>query len=168
MPQNFSQYFRALQILFFSLLFGQIGIISVLYFVRQPVVGEQLLQQDFIIKMLPVGLVLLMGIAFFLSRKKLESARNQATLKEKLAGYRAASIMKWAPVEGGTLICAVLFFVHNNITFLYFAVAMLVLFATRFPSRQRLINELDLNANEQMTLDDPNAEVAETPNRYGT
>ena len=165
MSQNFSQYFRTLQILFFSLFFGQIGIISVLYFVRQPPVVEQLLQQDFILKVLPVGLVLLMGLAFFLNRKKLETARNQATLKEKLAEYRAASIMKWAPLEGGTLICAVLFFVNNNITYLYYAVVMLALFATRFPSRQRLMSELDLSVNEQMTLDDPNAEVAETTER---
>jgi hypothetical protein len=39
---------------------------------------------------------------------------------------------------------------------------MIVLFATQFPSRQRLVNDLDISANEQMRLDDPNAMVAQS------
>lgn len=165
MPQNFSQYFRALQILFFALLIGQISVVIVLYIVHTPVESEGVQDDKTFMLILTVALALLSGFAFFMNRKKLESARAQTTLKEKLADYRSACIIKWAPLEGGALISAVLFFVTGNVFFLSFAATMIAFFATQFPSRQRLINELDLTANEQMILDDPNAVVYDAPNR---
>jgi hypothetical protein len=161
MTQNFSQYFRALQILFFALLAGQIGVTILLYVVHTPPTVDASWAQE-VTTWLPLLLVLQAGLAFFLSRKKLESARSQPTVEGKLEGYRVASILKWALLEGGTLISVVLFFVLGNITFLYYAGMMIVLFATQFPSRQRLVNDLDISANEQMRLDDPNAMVAQS------
>ncbi|MCC6281508.1 MAG: hypothetical protein IT262_12965 [Saprospiraceae bacterium] len=165
MPQNFAQYFRTLLILFSALLFGQVAVVAIFYFIIKPPVNEQVLPYDTVVQVLPVVLLLLAGLAFFFNRKKLEAARAQSDIKGKLADYRAASILKWGPVESGTLISAVLFFLTGKILFVYYAVAMIALFATQFPSRQRLISELDLSVNDQMILDDPNAEVAETARR---
>ena len=100
-----------------------------------------------------------------MNRKKLESAQAQTTLKEKLTDYRAACILKWAPLEGGALISAALFFITGNAFFLGSVTMLIVFFAIQFPSRQRLINDLDLTATEQMILDDPNAVVYDAPTR---
>jgi len=163
MPQNFAQYFRALQILFFALLIGQISVVAVLYVIHNPAESDAPQDATIFKLALTILLALLSGFAFFMNRKKLESARAQTTLKEKLTDYRTACIIKWAPLEAGALISAVLFFVTGNAFFLGFATMMIVFFATQFPSRQRLINELDLTATEQMALDDPNAVVYDAP-----
>jgi len=165
MSQNFSQYFRALQILFFALLIGQISVVVVFYIVHTPVESEGVQHDKTFMLILTMALVLLSGFAFFMNRKKLESARAQTTLKEKLTDYRAACIIKWAPLEAGALISAVLFFVTGNAFFLSFAATMIAFFATQFPSRQRLINELDLTAAEQLTLDNQDAIVYDAPKR---
>ena len=161
MQQNFSQYFRALQILFFALLAGQIGVTILLYLIHTPPAVDASWTQE-VATWLPLLLALQAGLAFFLSRKKRESARSESTLEAKLDGYRVASIPKWALLEGGTLISAVLFFAWGDITFLYYAGIMIALFATQFLSRQRLVDDLDLSASEQMILDDPNTIVAQS------
>ena len=161
MQQNFSQYFRALQILFFALLAGQTGMMIVIYNIREQSVGDTSFT-DMVAKWLPLWLIAQAGLAFFLNRQKLETARSKSTVPEKLEAYRIASVLKWALLEGGTLISIVLFFVWGATPFIYYAIIMAALFATQFPSRQRLINELDISANEQMILDDPNAMVAQT------
>lgn len=165
MSQNFAQYFRALQILFFALLIGQISVVIVLYLTYEPRESDASQDVTTFKLALTILLALLAGISFFMNRKKLESARAQTTLKEKLSDYRAASILKWAPLEGGALISAVLFFVTGNVFFLGFATMMIVFFATQFPSRQRIINDLDLTATEQIILDDPDAVVYDAPGR---
>lgn len=165
MSQNFAQYFRSLQILFFALLIGQITVVTVLYLTYEP--RESDVPQDattFKIA-LTILIVLLTWISFFMNRKKLESAQAQTTLKEKLTDYRAACILKWAPLEGGALISAALFFITGNAFFLGSVTMLIVFFAIQFPSRQRLINDLDLTATEQMILDDPNAVVYDAPTR---
>jgi hypothetical protein len=161
MQQNFSQYFRSLQILFFALLVGQISVMIIVYNIRETPVGDMAFI-DMVAKWLPLLLIVQAGLAFFLNRQKLETARSKSTVAEKLETYRIASVLKWALLEGGTLISIVLFFVWGATPFIYYAIVMAALFATQFPSRQRLINELDISANEQMILDDPNTMVAET------
>lgn len=164
MPQNFAQYFRSLQILFFALLAGQILVTITLFTVYEPSTSGEFSDEETLRFIFPLLVIMLAGLAFFLYRKKLESARAQPTLKEKLMDYRVAGVLKWAPIESATLISVVLFFISGKQYYLYAAIAIIAIFATQFPSRQRLVNELDLSASEQMTLDDPNAEVAESRN----
>ncbi|HOY06472.1 MAG TPA: hypothetical protein PLO67_13770 [Saprospiraceae bacterium] len=161
MQQNFSQYFRSLQILFSALLVGQIVVMVIIYNIQEPPAGDMAFKNT-VAKWLPLLLIVQAGLAFFLNRTKLETARSKSTIEEKLEDYRIASVLKWALLEGGTLISIVLFFVWGPVLFFYYAIIMAALFATQFPSRQRLINELDISANEQMILDDPNAMIAQS------
>ncbi|MBL7779992.1 MAG: hypothetical protein JNM22_02160 [Saprospiraceae bacterium] len=162
LPLNFAQYFRHLQIFFFALLAGQILICAVLYFVYQPQEGISPFQQDWVLKAWPFALVALMVVGFFLNRRILASANEKNRLADKLATYRIASIQKWAMTEGGTLISALLFFETGNQQYLNLAGVAIAYFATQFPSRQHLTEVLDLSANDQATLDDPNAIVFES------
>lgn len=161
MSQNFSQYFRALQILFFALLAGQILVAATVYMVYEPATLENP-DAKLYIDLFGVFALAMAGLAFFLNRKKLETARQQTDMKQKLADYRTACILKWALIEGATIMSVVLFFVTGKTNFLGIASVLIVYFATQFPSRQRLVRELDLSVSERMMLDDPNAMVADT------
>ncbi len=160
---NFAQYLRSLQILFIALLAGQVIVCTVLYFVYEPQEVTFFFREAWLEKVWPLVLIALIAFAFFLNRRKLESARSNNALSGKLADYRIASIMKWAMTEGSTLISALIFFESGKEIFLVMAGTTIAYFATQFPSRSRLVNELDLSANEQMTLDDPSAVVFESP-----
>lgn len=160
---NFAQYLRSLQILFIALLAGQVIVCTVLYFVYEPQEETFFFREAWLEKVWPLVLIGLIGISFLLSRRKLESARLNNTLSGKLADYRVASIMKWAMTDGGTLISALIFFESGKEIFLVMAGASIAYFATQFPSRSRLLTELNLSASEQMTLDDPGAVVFESP-----
>lgn len=168
MPQNFNQYLRTLQALFFALLAGQILATAVLYFIEKPVAGNEIASSTVPEKTMTLALVVLAGLAYFLYHKKVESARVQTGLKEKLSDFRMACILKWAPLEVGTLSSAVLYFLTGKMFFVGMAVTVIAMFASQFPSRQRIITELDLSATEQMTLDDPNEIVAEALRSWGT
>lgn len=160
---NFAQYFRSLQILFAALLAGQIIVCTVLYFLYQPQEGVSPFQQEWVLKTWPFILVALMVLGFFLNRRILASASEKNHLSDKLATYRVASIQKWAMTEGGTLISALLFFETGHQQYLNLAGVAIAYFATQFPLRQHLTEVLNLSANDQMTLDDPNAAVFESP-----
>lgn len=161
--QNFAQYFRSLQILFFALLFAQIAICAILWVVRSSEAPTAEFQEDFWLQGITVfALFLLVGSLFF-RKKMVDQARAQEGLSAKLSQYRSAQIIGWALMEGTTLINVVFFFLSGKMEFLYIAGVVVAMYATRAPSKMKLVNELELSAGEQNTLDDPNAEVFEPP-----
>lgn len=161
--QNFAQYFRGLQILFFGLLAGQILMCCVCWYVRETRDEPLEFQED----------TWLQGIAFFslaaaggsllLRKKMMESARAQSSLMAKFAGARTANITGWAMTEGATLINAVFFFLSARIEYLYTAAAVIVFFATQIPVRTKIIAELELSSAEEASLDDPDNIVIDVP-----
>lgn len=161
--QNFADYFRALRILFFALLAGQILVAIVVYFTQETPPENSSFAQESWLQGAAGFAILMMGLSMFLRKKKVESARNQATIKQKLAEYRLANVQGWALVEGPSLVCTILFMLSGNPEFLYLTAALVCFFATQGPSRDKLVRELDLNGAEQAMLDDPNAEVADLP-----
>ena len=163
--QNFVQYFRALQVLFFALLAGQIIMATVLWFAVSPSSAPttEFAALDYIF----IGLCAL-GAAnsFFLGKKLTEIAREKPDLPSKLAAYRTARILRYALLEGPVLVCLVgFFFVTVNYFLLAAAAAGIVLFATQVPRRDVLVSELDLTMAEQAKLDDSDEMVAEAPKK---
>ncbi len=159
----FSQFFRALQILFFALLAGQILICFVFLFLMES--GSQIpsFQVGSWLPGVTVISLLLLGAAMFIRKKSTDWAKEKTSLKEKLGAYRGAQVSGWAITEAATLINGVCFFLSGKIEFLYIAGAVIAFFFTQMPLKNKLINELDLDFNDQNLLDDPNADVADPP-----
>jgi|JI10StandDraft_1071094.scaffolds.fasta_scaffold857053_2 hypothetical protein len=161
--QNFAQYFRAIQTLFFGLLSGQVMVCAVLWFVQNEQTAAPGFQEDRWLQFTITFSLFLLGVSYFVRKNLIEKARPQETLIAKLRQYRQAILVGWALIEGATLLNAVFFFLSGKIEFLYIAGALIALFITQIPTKPKLINELDLNTTDQSVLDDPNAEVVDAP-----
>ncbi len=157
---NFAQYQRGLGFFFFSLVAGSLLILAMFYFL-QPEPSESLEGETATIYIPLLVLGLLVG-AFFLGRNRIEAAREQRDLKEKLTAYRAALILRWAMIEGGVLLCGVFFFLSREMLLLAVAGVGLVALLLFIPSRGRTLADMDLSSSEQAQLDDPNFIIFET------
>ncbi|MBK8555614.1 MAG: hypothetical protein IPL65_07520 [Lewinellaceae bacterium] len=156
MEQNGKQFLQSLSVLFYSLLGGQLLVGLVLYFFFPPV--PEAGPDDVFQFVLPVVLVSCIGLSLLLAPKRIAMAKEAQTLEAKLLGYRSAWVMRWALVEGGTLLCLVgYFFVSGNILFLVMAGVGIVFFGTQLPpSSDRLVSDLALSSQERSRLEDPN------------
>lgn len=105
----FSQFFRALQTLFFALVAGQIMICLVFMFLQETDPPTPNVQIGSWLPGITAGSLILLGAALFLRKKLTESAKEKSSLKEKLAGYRVAQFTGWVIIEVATLINGVCF-----------------------------------------------------------
>lgn len=165
--QNFAQYLRSLQVMFFGLLVGQLLIALVLWLNVQPpqVPNTQFVAFDFAI----IGIwCVAVAASYFVSKKLTENARENPDLTGKLGAYRVARIVRYALLEMPVLVCLIsFFFVTANYALLALAAVGIAVFATQAPRREPIISELDLTAAEQFRLDDPNELVAEITKKKG-
>lgn len=166
--QNFAAYLRTLRILFIALMGSQVMVVIMLYFLKQQQTPEpRATDIALLLQISPILIASIVGISFFLYRKKLADALAQPDLIGKLTAYRAALLLRWAPLEGVVILTSVLYFLTGIITLLYAAVAMILLLATQWPTRARIVTNLELSTDEQLTIDDPNTVVSEISQRLG-
>ena len=158
--QTSKEYFKGLSILHGALAIGQVLIGGILYYIS----GDEdenainLLQIfTYVVPLLLVGGLL--G-STFLSKRLIEKAKSLPDLKDKLGSYRGALIVKWALMEGPTLIAMMAFFLTSNLNFLIMAGAMLAFFVTTNPSISKTIQDLSLSRDEQVLLGRPDEIVA--------
>lgn len=147
-------YLRSLQILFLSMLVGQIMIFVILWLFVVPPGPPGIYQGYFDLAIIGVWFVLQV-LPFYIVPRLLDAARSKTDFKEKLAAYRAAQIARFGLTEASVLICMIsYFFVTANYLLLGLAALGVARFATFMPNRSRIVNELDLTAKEEMMLDE--------------
>jgi hypothetical protein len=78
--------------------------------------------------------------------------KNKTTLLEKLTGYQAALIVRFALLEGPSLFAIVVFTLTNNWFFLLISVCIIVYFITLRPGTEKVADDLQLNYDEKLEL----------------
>lgn len=99
----------------------------------------------------------------FVRLYKINKLKLETDLKMKLAGYRAATIIRLALLEGPALFTVIAFLLTGDTNFLLYTSFMLLLFAMIRPTMERAIKELNLDEREVLKIQDPNEFVAELP-----
>ena len=145
-----SNYLKALSVLYTALLSGQI-IFALLAFalVSTGNFASKMPQAENIFFILVPALIIsarLGGTAMY--KKKIQEALNAGTLTEKLALYRAATITRCALLEGSVLFAIITYLLTNKIALLAFAAGGLLLFYMLKPTKEKIINELNISAEE--------------------
>jgi len=147
--------FKALQILHKALLTGMFffSIISVVIIVM----GKTTSIDSHTSKILQV-IVLLFSFAsitagFFLFNKRMLSINTMATAAERISIYRAAAIIRWVMIEAPVLFSIISFLLTGNYAFPGLAVALMIVFATTAPSKNKIIQQLQLNEKEVQQLE---------------
>ena len=105
-----------------------------------------------------IALIGLIGSSSFFKRK-LNACRAKQLLNEKLTEYRSALILKFAIIDGTTLILIIFYLLTGELIILTAAGLLIIIFTTYIPMKAKLINDLALSFTDRQILDDPNNEI---------
>lgn len=162
--QNFQQYQKSNTIVFAALLIGQVFFASFAVFFNQtqgPLNGGDDVSRMVFMIVVPVFFLATYTIGNMIANKRVKLAKEEKQLKTKMEAYRSVNIIKYAMLEGTAFFSIITYLLTGEYLLVGFAVMIMLLFATYFPSKEKLVRELELNSGEQAILEDPDAVVAE-------
>ncbi|MEJ7693924.1 hypothetical protein [Daejeonella sp.] len=99
-----------------------------------------------------------LAVAGFLGGKtifqnQLADIAGKASLKEKLAAYSSAFLVRVAFMEAPTLFATIAFFLTGNLACLAVAALMILYFLTLSPGREKVEEDLELSFQEKAVWD---------------
>ncbi|MDJ1499342.1 hypothetical protein [Xanthocytophaga agilis] len=152
------QYFLTQSIIHLALMMGQILFAIVTFYIGQtsPLPGNEELKQTFTY-LIPLVALTCLAAAFLLFTILLKKAKEKASLSQKISAYGTAMIVRYALLEAPSLLSIIAFFLTGNYTFLSVFGLVIILFIFLRPSKDKLIQELELDSNEEMLINTPDA-----------
>lgn len=158
------EYFQALSILHASLILGQVLMVGIIYFFANAdealVSGTQATGQSwvYLIGALAIVGVLVSAQLYGMRLKKLQEMKD---LTAKLAGYRSALVTRYAILEIPSLLSIIGYYLTNNLLLLIFTGLIIILLFIYRPTTERLVADLDLSAEEQAKISNPDTVIAD-------
>lgn len=147
------QILLSLRMIFFAMLIGQLLFLTIVFILRSQGVDfgfEDLVNPLLVIVLLVSAISVIVGKQVF--NKKIERAKNQKTLLQKLEAYRVAFIVRLAFVECAVLLALIIFMLTSSYYFSGIAVILILLFMTFQPSKSSVSMSLELSLDEQSEL----------------
>lgn len=143
--QDSKTYLRVNTILHFALLAGQV--LLAIVFIALTGKTEIILNPEGDIFFILVPGVALFGIfvSGFMFKKFLEQAHSKTTLHEKFSMYRPALVVRFALLEGPSLLGLVAYFLNGNLFYIFISAFVMVYFFTLRPTKEKLENDLKLD-----------------------
>ncbi len=162
--QTSQQYFTSLSIIHGAMLAGQVLFAAVAWFLNQDGALGDPESVAALRVAVPVALIGgLVGHQFF-TRSRLPQLQQKETLGEKLTGYRTFLIVRYALLEGPTLLALVTYLLGGELTVLLVAGAVMAYFAILRPTREGAIQALQLQGDQERQVRDPEAKVIPVSN----
>lgn len=155
MQQNFKQYFSILRLLHLSMMVAVIVFGSITHFVLIPVPDFKPNDHAALfVNIAAVYLAVAIAISYWLFGIRLNVAKQQSSLSDKLNTYRAATIIRFALIEGALLLTVVFYLLTGNLVLLGIAGIGLVVLALLHPNPVKLKVDLDLSPTDLARLED--------------
>ncbi|MBI9066976.1 MAG: hypothetical protein JEZ09_06765 [Salinivirgaceae bacterium] len=156
------KYIINLKTIHFAMVFGLLSFFVIALFLKEPISREELILSEIKPSLINVYFLILGIFSFFglivgeiLSRKKIEQARTKILLIEKVNEYMAAKIIKYAMLEAPTLLAIVFYLMAPLLGFVVLTIALLALLLISYPSKSRIIQELNLKKQEMQIFNSP-------------
>lgn len=157
--QTPKQYLRSMQLVHIALLLGMIIFAGVTYYMN-PSTEINMFESGAFIFVVPVIIMLGILLGNFIFKKLINRTFKQESLKSKLDNYLSALIIKLAFIEGPSLLALVAYLLSGNLVYLLFAVVLMIYFFTLKPSKQSIINTLNLTGDLKTQFDKENEKVS--------
>ena len=125
-----SPIFNQLNIIFLSMLAGQVLLLGIIHFV----VGVSPDQDDSMIIIIPVILASAMVGAYMIYQNRKGQAAELETLEEKVAHYRSSAMLRLALMEGAVLLSIIAYFLEGNTMYLSYIAVGIMTFGYYRPS----------------------------------
>lgn len=153
MQQTTKAYLTSLSIIHTALIMGQLLFAGVTFYLNNS--GQYMPDKSLnTVFMLVVPGLVIVGIvasnALFSSRIK--NIKEKQDFSAKLEAYRSVSIMRWALLEGPSLFAIICYFLTGNNKFLLMAGILIVIFVLKRPSKDKLVQDLELNQAESVLI----------------
>ena len=153
---NNTSNIKSLKIFYFATVIGvvlfAVIILSIARF-SQPPAEKVMDYADFRLILASVLAVFFFVVARNSYSRKTTAIRNSSVnISEKLNLYRTALISYISLCEAPALLALVLFLTSNNYLLLVVSGIMILVMASKFPSRERLIADMSLDGSEQQEL----------------
>ncbi|MEO1448179.1 MAG: hypothetical protein AAFV07_01560 [Bacteroidota bacterium] len=152
MSTSNASYLRVLQILFGALIMGLVAFSAIVFFlVEGQEMGGSDLGMQFLIIVVGVT-VASIAAGMLISKRVLDDIKPDAKVGEKLDRYRSAQLVRYVTAEGPGLLAQIGFLLTGEKQ--YFALGALLLGYLLWmrPTRDKIIQDLNLNQEEQKAL----------------
>ncbi|GAB1309380.1 hypothetical protein KH5_20630 [Urechidicola sp. KH5] len=143
---------KAIQAIYAALIVGVVIAIVVFYFsVEQTIFVIDAANSKTIL--VPVGAFFGLAINNFFFNRTVNAIDKDVDLQVKLAQYQTANILRAALLEGPAFFAIFTFSNTGNIYFLMFAIALIIVMAFHFPTKEKFIDAFDLSFKEKSKLE---------------
>lgn len=164
MQQNFKQYFSILRLLHLSMTATVIIFGLVAHFVLIPVPDFKPNDNAALfVNIAAAYLTIAVALSYWLFGVRLNVAKQQSSLSDKLNTYRTATIIRFALIEGALLLTVVFYLLTGKPVLLGIAGIGLVVLALLHPNPVKLKMDLDLSPAELTRLEDDTDMVVQLP-----
>ena len=156
-PLTSKQYFKALTIIFYALIAGQIAFMLIAFF--SPYFFEKLILSDKeqMYAALLVSFICVFGFSFsrLYFKKSLNRLIQQENLIEKMQKYQRLIVIKYAAWETPSICAIIAAFLTGNTIFLTFSILLILLLFVDKPSKEKAIKELCLSGEDAQKINTP-------------
>lgn len=163
--QNGKQYLRGVSIIFYGIMGGMAMFLAAILFITTTPEQENRSENPQVYYALLGGLFL---IAFLVRRfwkpRRLETIRAMGTIKEKLNNYRSLLVIQMATAEIIFMFSSIFYMLTHQVFFVGISAGIIATYLLLRPSKDNLIDELDLSDDEIILFEDEAAAVADVRN----
>ena len=149
-------YIKALQIMFKALLAGPLVLAAIAILLYSQKGLTSLVDKRTGNVFMYVAIIITIScvaMSYKLFSQKLEEAKQQSDLTEKLNGYRAAFITQLGLCEGPSLFAVICYFLTGNVALLVILAFALLNFGRIYPTKQKITQQLELDNQEENMVD---------------
>ena len=149
---NPRMFFKKIAIIHVAMLAGQVLFGAVVFFITLKPVFDTKPGNDPLFYMAPLMIVFGMVVGSFLYKQQVAKLADKPTLTEKLMGYQAALIIRFALAEGPALFSIVCFMLTGNLFYLLCTGINVLYFIWIRPTKQKMEDDLKLTYEDKIEL----------------
>ncbi len=142
-------FIKTLSILHMSLIMGPILFGTVIYFQTQNASLNFSDTDDIYLIIVPIVAVSCIFLGNFIFKQSIRNIPKTIGLRQKLARFQTASIIKYALAEAPALFGVVAFMITGNMAYLTISVVLILYFFMLKPTKEKIERYLDLKGDEK-------------------
>ena len=148
---NVQRFIQTLKLIHVSLVVG-LAIFSVFAFMQNKDFNADINTNSTLLYIVPIAALIGYFGSQLLFRKMLSNVQTSDSLQLKLNKYQTASIIKYALIEGPAFIALFAYYTTGSALPLVIALCLLAYLFVQKPTKDKIINSLDLTSDQRRTL----------------
>lgn len=143
--QEFSDFFKKLQLIFYAILIGPCIFLAVVFFLNfSESFSSEFEEENLFLIIAAIIAFTNLFLSNFIPKMLLSKIQDNESLGNKLHKYRSASIVKYGLLEAPAIISTVGYLLTENLIFVGIALGMLLVLFLQQPNKTSIERELNL------------------------